>query len=238
MPTSLRFHFPSIEAELSAMKTITSSFMEPASLGVFEAAISNLKMIRTGGAGKWGPTDREPLRTLPSDDYEKNSKAAHPIYAELSWVWELTADKPKKKNTQAETFQVTGLASVRVQLKHYEDESTLADWRAELGAVDSPGSYFHTHITDHVCVPRLPTLFVTPMDTLEFVLGEIFQRRWPEVATSEKADVLFWRSTQSRLLSEVLDWKRKRIIKGSGSPWVALKHAKPEDADSLFVKRR
>jgi hypothetical protein len=237
MPTSLRFHFPTIEAELSAMKKITSPFVEPTCQYVFEDVISNLKMIRTAGGGRWGPTERDPLRTLASNDYEKNSKATHPIYAELFWVWEITADKPKRKERQPETFQVTGLASVRVRIKNYEDHSTLADWRAEVGAIDSPGSYFHSHITDHVCVPRLPTLFVTPMDTLEFVLGEIFQRRWPEVASSEKADVLFWRSKQSRLLSEVLDWKRKKIVKGSGSPWVVLKHAKPEDTDSLFCQQ-
>jgi len=221
-----------------AMKKITNSFMEPASQHVFEAAISNLRMIKTGGSGRWGPSEKAPLRTIPSDDYEKNGKAAHPIYAELFWVWEITADRPKKKTATSETFQVTGLASVRVRIKHSGDKTTLAEWRAEVGAVDSPGSYFHSHITDHVCVPRIPTLFVTPMDTLEFVLGELFQRRWPAVATREKDDVLFWRSTQSKLLSQVLEWKRKKIAKGTGSPWVALKHAKPEEMDTLFCQRK
>jgi hypothetical protein len=76
------------------------------------------------------------------------------------------------------------------------------------------------------------------MDTLEFLLGELFQNSWAEYATSEKNDVAYWRSTQSKLLVKVLEWKRKKIIGATGSPWVALKCAKPEEADSLFWPQR
>jgi hypothetical protein len=238
MPTSLRFSFDAIEAELQAMKVISRPFMEPSSEGIFDSLVNNLRAIKSAGSGDWTVSVDEVLRTIPTKEHEKNEKATHSIFGELSWVWGLTADKQNKKRGTPSTFQVTGVASAHVQIKRHLDGQVLAAWRAELGAFDSPGCYFHSHINELVCVPRVPTLFITPMDTFEFLLGELFQERWPEHATSERHDVAFWRSKQSKLLSELLEWKRKKVVDATGSPWVALKKAKPEEDDRLFSQQR
>jgi hypothetical protein len=232
--TSLRFQFASLEAELSAMKAITQNFMAPGSEGNFDTALNNLKMIRTTGSGNWQVRECEPLTTAVSNEYEKDGDSEHAIFGEVSWKWGITAEPVAKKNALREFFQVTGNASAIVRIRKYPEKTVLAEWRAEVGAIDSPGCYFHSHITSSICVPRLPALFVTPMDSLEFLLGELFQSSWPAHASSEKKDVQYWRSQQSRLLGSVLDWKRRRIESTGGSPWVALKFAKPEVEDGLF----
>jgi hypothetical protein len=89
-----------------------------------------------------------------------------------------------------------------------------------------------------VSVPRIPTLFVTPMAALEFLLGELFQDRWAEHVSADRDDVRHWRSTQEDTLIRVLEWKAQKIRTGIGSPWIALKRAKPEEDDGLFVSRK
>jgi hypothetical protein len=76
------------------------------------------------------------------------------------------------------------------------------------------------------------------MAALEFLLGELFQDRWAERVSNDSKEVQFWRSTQVKSLVQLLEWKRKRIESGVGSPWMALKRAKPEAADGLFVAMR
>ncbi|MBI2480614.1 MAG: hypothetical protein HYV60_18915 [Planctomycetia bacterium] len=212
--------------------------MAPTSDGHFSQLIANLNQIRTSGPGRWSVSAEEPLRTSESCEYEKDGKASYPIFGEVSWTWNIAPDRPRKKSQLPESFEVNGIASALVRIRRADDRSAVAEWTAEFGAVDSPGCYFHGHVNNVVCIPRLPSLFVTPMDTLEFLLGELFQNRWPEHASSERHDVIFWRSRQSKLLARVLDWKRQKIESTVGSPWVALKRAKPEESDNLFVEAR
>ena len=156
----------------------------------------------------------------------------------MSWTWEISPLRPKAKPKAGPVaFDVSGIASAKIQIRKATDENAdvLATWKVELGAVDSPGCYFHSHIAGDLSIPRIPSLFVTPMAALEFLLGELFQDQWAEHVSNDRPDVQFWRSTQKNSLVQVLDWKRKKIESGVGSPWIALKRAKPEAADGLFV---
>ncbi len=238
MTASLRFRFDTVLAELSSMQGIVRPFMASTSEGHFSQLIANLNQIRTSGPGRWSVSASEPLRTHESLDYEKDGKASFPVFGEISWTWSIAPIRPSKKSQLPEIFEVNGIASALVCIRRADDKSPVAEWTAELGAIDSPGCYFHGHINRTVCIPRLPSLFVTPMDTLEFLLGELFQNRWPEHASSDKGDVIFWRSQQSKLLIQVLDWKRQKIESTVSSPWVALKRAKPDESDNLFVAAR
>lgn len=118
-------------------------------------------------------------------------------------------------------------------------------WRTEVGDVGSPGCYFHQQVLGQsdsppfphgLSVPRLPSVIVTPMAVLEFLLGELFQDEWAKHVSRETDDTRFWQSTQRDILLRLLDWKKRHIQKCVGSPWMALKRAKPEAADGLFVQ--
>jgi len=119
-------------------------------------------------------------------------------------------------------------------------------WRVEFGAADSPGCYFHTQILGEkeqppfphaLSVPRLPSLFVTPMAAVEFLLGELFQDQWEQHIVGDQGDRPFWNGIQQQRLQNLLRWKQQQLDGCQGSPWMALKKAKPLQADGLFLSR-
>ena len=239
MPVSLRFTFEQFRKEVDSMSRISRQFMDPGADWVFGKLLTNLRQIQaTGRPGRWDAPEKSPLTTLPSGEYEPGGKTAFHVRGEMTWTWALSPlhlrAKPK---AVPDAFDVTGIASVSIRIRKATecDTDVLAAWNIELGAVDSPGCYFHAHIGNNLCVPRLPSLFVTPMAALEFLLGELFQDRWAEHVSKESGDVQFWRSTQRDTFVRLLDWKKKKVEAGAGSPWIALKKAKPEAADGLFV---
>lgn len=122
----------------------------------------------------------------------------------------------------------------------------LAMWRIELGRVGAPGPYFHMHALGDrdsapfpkwLPIPRLPSVFVTPMGALEFCLGELFQDEWKRRVEETTAPVSSWCSLQERRLSYLLHWLRCCALRGGdGSPWMNLKKAVPPE--DLFVRER
>jgi len=238
MPVPLRFTFDQFRREVDSMRTISRQFMDRGAERVFPDLLEHLDQIRTAGrTACWDAPLRSPLITQPSREYEPEGKTAFAVRGEISWTWEISPLRLKAKPKAApDAFEVTGIASAKIQIRKatVENADVLATWKVELGAVDSPGCYFHSHIAGDLSVPRIPSLFVTPMAVLEFLLGELFQDRWAEHVSRDSPDVQFWRSTQLKSLVQVLDWKKNKIQSGVGSPWVALKRAKPEAADGLF----
>src|SRR5229473_4891185 len=148
MAASLRFRFDTVLAELSSMQEIVRSFMAPTSDGHFSRLIANLNLIRTNGPGRWSVSANEPLRTDESHEYEKDGKASYSVFGEVSWTWNIAPVRPSKKYQLPEIFDVNGIASAFVRIRRADDKSPLAEWTAELGAVDSPGCYFHGHVNN------------------------------------------------------------------------------------------
>ncbi|MEI8020239.1 MAG: hypothetical protein WCH39_18710 [Schlesneria sp.] len=239
MTASIQFRFSDFLEEIRSVQKITArEFMDPSAEGIFQQILANLQMIQEAGGSitsAWEVQEQTPLKTKLSTSWDRGGKASFPIFASLSWKWEINPNTTSKSRRQSDSFMVTGKASLVIKFLRQDDSTPLAEWKIDLGAVDSPGCYFHTHLAKSICVPRLPSLFVTPMDALEFVLGELFQEDWEKHASSESYDVQFWRSEKRKLLGRVLDWKKKQIQNGTGSPWVQLKRAKPSDIDRLFL---
>jgi hypothetical protein len=154
----------------------------------------------------------------------------------------VNAKKPQAR--QKRLLEFYGIASTRVRFFDASDLSkSIAMWRLELGDAKSPGCYFHVQILGEeeeppfpksVSVPRLPSLFVTPMGAIEYVLGEVFQDRWAKVAMENTATVLRWSGMQQRRLLSLLEWQKDKVKKALTSPWMTLKAARPEPA--LFLK--
>ncbi len=240
MPVPLRFTFDGFRRETETMSRISRRFMDPGADAVFGQLRTSLVHIANARRpARWEASHGSPLVTRPSSEYEPGGKTAFAVRGEVRWTWDISPlhlrAKPK---SPPDAFDVNGIASTRIQIrKTGTDSEVLATWRVELGAVDSPGCYFHSHLSNDLSVPRIPSLFVTPMAALEFLLGELFQDRWAEHVCRDSDDVRFWRSTQVNSFVRVLEWKRKKIESGVGSPWMALKRAKPEAVDGLFAER-
>ena len=159
-------------------------------------------------------------------------RGSRKIHAVISGTWDL---RPLEKRE----IEFCGIASTRIELYASDDpDKRLAMWRLELGAEDSPGCYFHAQILgdsdkppfpEFVPIPRLPSLFVTPMSAVEFVLGELFQDKWPEVTASGDPEVKNWRALQKKWLQSLFSWYRREMEKTDFSSWITLKKAKPED---------
>jgi hypothetical protein len=73
------------------------------------------------------------------------------------------------------------------------------------------------------------------MAALEFVIAELFQDEWKRHAAKESDAMNRWRSIQRKRLSCLFAWKQKLVNECSGSPWTAIKLAKPET--DLFLRR-
>ena len=237
----LRFKIAELERETIAMKTMGKGFLDPQKLWVLDRFLSNLQSI--GGAhkgkhkGKEHSLELECLHTRPSNKYEAgNRRGGKKIHAVISGTWDL---RPLAKRE----IEFCGKASTKIALYDSNNPDTrLAMWRLELGDEKSPGCYVHAHILINSPdppflksspIPRLPSLFVTPMSAIEFVLGELFQDEWAKATTSNANDTPYWRELQKKRLQKLLSWYQDQMKNLVFSPWIALKQAKPEDG--LFL---
>ena len=148
------------------------------------------------------------------------------------------------KKARADRFALTGKTSTRVRIHSAADSAEIAMWRMEIGDSESPGCHFHVQVRGELddipfpkalSVPRLPSLHTSPLCVLEFVLSELFQRRWDERVAEEARHLERWAPIQRQRFSRILAWQIKTLRERAiGSPWVALKREKPEP--DLFVK--
>ena len=133
--------------------------------------------------------------------------------AEISGNWQvrvLSAGARKQ-------LEFCGLASTRVELYESDKLGTrLAKWNLDLGVGDAPGCYVHAQIPwgfdisaschKPIPVPRLPSIFVTPMSAVEFVLGELFQDEWKQRTSKSSGDNGNWHRLQKNWLQCLFSW--------------------------------
>ena len=237
----LRFKIAELEREIRAMETMGKEFLNSQTLWTLEHLRRDLNSI--GGAQKGNDYNLklQCLHTIPSDQYEAGSRrGSRKIHAVISGTWDL---RPLAKRE----IEFCGIASTKIKLYDSDNPKTrLAMWRLELGDAKSPGCYVHAQILgdsdkppfpEFVPIPRLSSLFVTPMSAVEFVLGELFQDKWPEVTASGDPEVKNWRALQKKWLQSLFSWYRREMEKTDFSSWIALKKAKPK-SDMFLPKSR
>ena len=212
------------------------------------ALAADLERVGEKSAERDRNLELRPLRTHPTCDYEAGSRSGGlKVYARVTGTWQIRPIGMRRPNRM---IAFTGAASTKVELWPAEclwcekrrPACRLAMWRIELGAHDSPGCYFHFQVLGDRCdspfpksvpIPRLPSPFVTPMAAVEFVLGELFQDRWQEMARGARDHHRRWRAIQWRRWSRLLRWQEQTMKDamrwGASSPWMSLKSAKPPD---------
>jgi len=243
---NIQFEIRQLLDEFELMKELASDFLQECSLPVFDEIRSSLNSLKSYGDNSMRLEARSnrPIVTKTSKG-QYDRKSSYPVYAELCFVWDLEPVIEKSRPKPHRYVQLSGIASTVTQL-YVEKEgspSKIAHWRLEIADSQSPGSYFHAQIPDTLKgsknidgmwpswlpVPRLSVPPFTPMLALEFVLGELFQDKWPEHLNSQSTSrtVGRWRNIHQGRFSSYFKWQQE-VIGKSVSPLVALKQAKPE----------
>lgn len=246
----LRFNFADFMQELRAIENLAKNrFLDASAQGVFQRLRDQLSQLQTNNGDRpafWKVDQDLPVRTLDTFEYERGERRGpRKVFGEITWCWQLK-NCPIRRGPP-KVFEVCGNASIRLRICESEgDRTEIARWRVECGAADSPGCFFHTQVfgddsdllfPKNVPVPRLPTLFVTPMSAIEFFLGELFQDTWEQRLVGNDHDLMFWTRNQKLRLKQLLNWKLRQVDScDSGSPWLALKRAKPRQGDTLFAE--
>jgi hypothetical protein len=249
----LYFSFKEFIDEIDAISSIAGQFIDGESQGVLPRLKTSLENIRGAQAGRlfpWGipETKGQALRTVHRQgEYEPDHRRGREnVFAEISSTWGIEPlDLHGPKQVAGRKFMLVGNASTRVEIYRFSKQGQhqrVAMWRMELGADDSPGCFFHVQVLgqDHrrprrppfpksIPVPRLPTFLATPMATLEFVLGELFQTAWKQEVARENQKLKQWREIQQRRLTRLNVWENELLSDkdNKGSPWITLKNKKP-----------
>jgi hypothetical protein len=255
MVADLIFSFQEMLDELQAMALIGSEFL---TAGTQQAAIPNviatlesIRAARPRVPKPWSVAPERSVRTIESiGEYEQGGRrGAHTVFGELTFIWDiLCPQEPGPSSRPQKNFALSGRAStiIRVIASAGDgNERELAMWRVEIGDSAAPGCHFHTQIEGEraeppyphsLSVPRLPTILITPMAALEFLLGELFQSRWQQHAAAETAEMQRWKPIQKERLLRLFEWQKLCVRGCMGSPWTAFKAHKP--AAGLFVETR
>lgn len=172
-------------------------------------------------------------------EYQRDGMGKFTVFGTLSARWEIRhLGQHDTGAGRQDVFLLSGLASTSVAIcdaNAVGDQQKLAEWHVDIGDDASPGCHFHEqvvggandrHFPKGLDVPRFPSYFLTPMDVLDFLLGEIFQERWREHAF-KNAGKSGWRRIQRRRLLKFFEWHYRVVLHASSSPWVALKNEKP-----------
>jgi hypothetical protein len=247
----LLFSFQEILDEIDAMSRIAENLLTDETcqtvLPRFYAVLESIRAKRPT-APVACTIKNPPIRTIVSHgEYEQQPREGeHKVFAEITTIWEILCPPEKgPKKQQQKHFQLCGIGSTKVRILKTDDSGTqeLAMWRCEIGNEPAPGCHFHSQVEGErtappypksLSVPRLPTILVTPMAVLEFVLAELFQSRWKEHALQETAYMQRWRPIQKRRLQNLLRWQSGCLENGTGSPWTSFKMQKPDA--NLFVR--
>ena len=239
-----RFLFADLVKETRALRNIAEDFINPGTLWTLKRLCDDLYRFSKAQQNRVFRLELQPLWTnISKGEYEASGRRGlRQVYAIISGSWDL---RPLGNESQNRKVEFCGIASTRIELYASDDPCTrLAMWRLEWGANDSPGCYVHAQILGDsddppfpqtVPVPRLPSIFVTPMGAVEFAFGELFQDKWAKATAGNTHYPQYWRARQRELLLCLFSWHRGHLEnKNNGSPWMALKKAKPKG--ELFLE--
>lgn len=234
---ALHFSFAEFEREISALNDLAHPYLSrQAQQWTLPQWKESLRQIRFGGVQKeWEISKERPLKTdVSKGAYQPDDKGALNVFAAISSKWSI---KPVPKGL----FELSGNASTIVQIFLQDNPDVpIAQWHFDIADINGPGAFTHSQIdwsfgpAGNMDIPRFPSLVVTPMDAIDFAIGELFLERWNEhTASSQFATHV--RALQKRRFLNLFDWKRKIVDETLRStPWVSIRRKRPPD--NLFIK--
>ena len=229
----LELRFDDLAGETKPLRDQVSHFFESSQpLDALLDALRILKHKQGGGPYRWEIPLTNPLRTKETDAYRTGSGHRQSVVGEISTLWSITPlGRRVRKSPILRVENASTLVRV-FELSDDQERELVAEWRMEVAAGDPPGCFFHAQIgepvPDWLEVPRLPFVVPTPATSVEFVLGELFQKEWREFMSSRASAP---NMAQRGLLLGWLKWQEKAVMSGGGSSWLALKKAAPGPDD-------
>jgi len=230
---ALELAIADLERELESLKGFAHGFLDadaPQKLDQFRGQLAPL--LRAGG-GPWAISKGEPIRTKPTNQYIGGHGEL--VWAAISCKWEL------RRINKTRHVRIDGIASTRIELfrRGTEGDESLGMWRIEIGDEASPGCYFHSQIMgqastlpfpEWLTIPRLPTLMLTPASSIEFVLGELFQKEWARTTSQIRDEIVMWGAIQRHRIMSWLQWQTRVLDADAYGllPWTRMKLAKPD----------
>lgn len=240
----LRFMFSDMEKEIEYMRALAAPFLSRDTfhhrIPEWKRRLTNFRLSPGSGRMSWFVPEDEPLETAESvGEYEPHGrKGVYRVVGRISGAWDILAEL-SRDNTPPKHFTLDGHASFKLSVWAIGGERKyveLARWSSDVGDRNSPGCHFHSQIDmdegygifpKGLSVPRLPGFLLTPMDLLEYLIGELFQAKWTSRASKGSQEVRNWSNTQRPRLLRMLSWQHGAIKKAGGSPWTTLKRLKP-----------
>jgi hypothetical protein len=235
----IRFTYDDMISDVRQMTELAKKFLQAGSIGVLESLIVNIENIRNATPNvkhRLSVALDRGIATIASTSYRDSPKGRkNSVYGLLSFHWEIMNwDKGRKR--RQDSFDLVGVASTSIKVLT-ENNELVAHWQFEAGDHTSPGCHFHSSINqggaeglfpEWLKIPRLPGLLLTPMDGLDFLLGELFQSDWVELISKDSQHRNGWAKSQTNRLLKLLNWQETQV-KGNriGTPWMSLKKAKP-----------
>lgn len=239
--------FAALRDECEALKGYARDVLDKQTISALDEAKNTLENIQARSPAsktvRWSIAEERPLCTIWSDgESQPKRHSRHKIRAKFSFVWEIRPIEEKGKRRR--NFLLDGLASTRITVVEQEGdaERCLAQWTVDVGDHQSPGTHFHFQLNEFdrppfpksLDIPRLPAIVMSPFLAIDFTIGELFQDRWREHAVAETKDSNRWRKLHQDRLQRFFKWQEQCVRQCMGSPWMALKMAKPPC--DLFVR--
>jgi hypothetical protein len=240
----LDFRFADLQSEVTNFAQVSQRYLEKESREVFNDWLTDLVSFRDSrrpGLWRWAISPANPIKTTKTLEYEPGDRRGGiSVHGELTCVWEIElkaeGNGKNKGKSAGQVVCLNGIASTLIKIIRTDAELrpvTIAQWQFEVGDSQSPGCHFHVGIghfgTEAAAlpVPRLPSILLTPIDALDFLLGEIFQQKWKQEVNRETSQMQLWSEKQRTRLSNLLKWKQDQIDQSGGSAWNYLKHQRP-----------
>ncbi|SRR5258708_6917342 len=216
----LRFSTDQITSEIQGMADLAEVFLSGQHSQSLRRAGHDLKnALRSGGI--WQIPRHNPLETVESEE-------AGSLFGRLSFQWEV---RPVKTHR----FFHVGNASTTIEIHGLSSSGPLVSWNTDIGGPSHPGYRFHSQIVSNgnsLAVPRLPSILVTPTDCLDFLLGELFQKKWEKHQVKEQGRTAGWTQGVRKRICHLLHWKAERAAQSRGmTPWMTLKAWNFEDPE-------
>lgn len=244
---AVHFKVADLQREITAFRTVSRKYLPASSDRSLQQAaddLTNLALRTSSHSIPWTVNPNSPITTnVSKGDFMRGSKGGLHVFAEISFIWDLIPirSQPGKRGSAAPIVSLDGRASTVIKIfetpaDDSSDPQEIAMWRMEVADSAAPGTYFHVQVMGTLedppfpkafDVPRLPSVLVSPFACIEFVIGELFQDDWKRESSKATPPMNQWRGIQADRSSKQLLWHLQTLDRTSGSPWSAMKQAKP-----------
>ena len=227
----LKFSVAELQRELNFCDSIVKRYLERRSQGRLKSAADDLKLIPTtrNKTQIWQIDKNNPLKTKPSLQSSEISCKGYSLQGRLSFKWEL-------RKCDQQTVELLGIASTVISIHEIVDAKAKDDyiikWHVDIVTQkNAPGPAFHTQVDNpkNVRVPRLPSILFSPVDCLDFLLGELYQEEWSRYQSSNSRIKSLAKTQQSRMRRLLQEQNSVLGDLGYQSAWITLKNWVPSD---------